>query len=74
VGEGNRKEKCHFKVLGLEGGIILKCVLRKYGNVPFQRPRFWKGKWDNIKVRLEEVWDMPFQRPRLGRWDNIEVS
>jgi hypothetical protein len=47
-------EICHFKGLGLEGGIILKCVLRKYGNMPFKRPRL--GRWDNIKVCLEEVW------------------
>jgi hypothetical protein len=64
-------EICHFKGLGLEDGTMLKCVLRKYGNMPFQRPRF--GSWDNIKVCFDKVGNVPFQRPRLGKWDNIKM-
>jgi len=32
LGEGG-EEICHFKGLGVVDGIILKCVLRKYGRV-----------------------------------------
>ena len=32
---GGRKKICHFKGLGVEDGIILKCVVRKYGRVRF---------------------------------------
>jgi hypothetical protein len=34
-GGENRKEICHFKDVGVEDGIILKCALRKYGRVGF---------------------------------------